>query len=157
MCPCCQTRKNYVLDFKKEIVMKPTMFLLSLPLTVGIAMGMIGTQVLNAQQAPSVKTTILLKQDMSLPGWEAVMSLQEFPPGAVEDRHTHPAEAYGFVLEGTISLEIEGMPTATLKAGDVFHIAPGEIHQVINNGNVPAKSAVVLVAEKGKPLRMQVQ
>ncbi len=107
---------------------------------------------LEAQQAPSVKRNILLKQDMSIPDREAVMALVELPPGSAEGRHTHPAELYGFVLEGTISLEIEGKPTATLKAGDVLTIAPGKIHQAINNGSTAAKLAAVFVAEKGKPL-----
>jgi len=61
------------------------------------------------------------------------------------------------VLEGTISLENEGKPTATLKAGDVFTIASGRIHQAINNGNTTAKLAVVFVAEKGKPFATKVE
>lgn len=114
--------------------------------------GLGGMQALNAQQAPSVKRNIVLKQDMEIPGREAVMAWVELPAGAAEGRHTHPAEVYVFVQEGTISLENEGKPTATLKAGDVFYIAPGKIHQAINNGNVTAKLSAVFVAEKGKPL-----
>jgi quercetin dioxygenase-like cupin family protein len=89
---------------------------------------------------------------MSIPGREAVMALVELPAGSAEGKHTHPAEVYAFVQEGTVSLEIEGNPTATLKAGDVFHIPQGKVHQAINNGSVTAKLAAVFVAEKGKPL-----
>ena len=81
----------------------------------------------------------------------------ELAPGAAEGRHTHPADVFAFVLEGTIALEIEGKPTATLKAGDAFHIPTGKVHQAINNGSVPAKLAAVFVAEKGKPLVTQVK
>jgi hypothetical protein len=56
-----------------------------------------------------------------------------------------------------ITLEVEGNPTTTLKAGDLFHIAPGKIHQAINNGTVTAKLAAVFVAEKGKPLTTKAQ
>ena len=115
---------------------------------VGLATG----QALNAQQPPQVKRNIVLKQDMTIPGREAVMAIVELPPGSAEGRHTHPAEVYAFVQEGTISLETEGNPTVTLKAGDVFHIKPGQIHQAINEGSVTAKLAAVFVAEKGKPL-----
>jgi quercetin dioxygenase-like cupin family protein len=111
---------------------------------------------LAAQQptsAPAIKRTVLLKQDLTIPGREAVMAVVEFPPGASEGRHTHPyAEVFAFVAEGTILLEVEGKPNATLKAGDSFTIAPGQIHQGINNGSTPAKLHVVFVAEKGKPL-----
>ncbi len=114
--------------------------------------GVIGSQALNAQQAPSVKRNVVLKQDMEVPGREAVMLFVELPPGSAEGRHTHPAEAFVFVLEGEISQENEGKPTVTLKTGDVFHVASGKIHQAINNASVTAKLAAVLVAEKGKPL-----
>jgi len=119
---------------------------------VVVAIGIAGGLALNAQQPPQVKRNILLKQDMSIPDREAVMVLVELPPGSAEGRHTHPAEVYAFVQEGTISLENEGNPTVTLKAGDVFHLLPGKVHQAINNGSVTAKLAAVFVAEKGKPL-----
>ena len=114
-----------------------------------------GIRTLEARQAPSVKRNILLKQDMTIPGREAIMALVELPPGSSEGRHTHSAEVYGYVLDGTISLEIEGKPTATLKAGDTFSIAPGQIHQASNNGSAMAKIVAMFVAEKGKPLTTQ--
>ncbi|MBZ5552798.1 MAG: cupin domain-containing protein [Acidobacteriia bacterium] len=126
-------------------------------LVVFAVLGIAGALALYAQQAPAVKRTILMKQDMSIPGREAVMALVELPPGAAEGRHTHPAEVYAFVQEGTISLENEGSPTVTLKAGDVFHIAPGKIHQATNTGSVTARLSAVFVAEKGKPLTTQVK
>ena len=116
-----------------------------------------GIPAANGQEAGAVKRSLVLKQDMDVPGREAVMALVELPPGSAEGRHTHPAEVYVFVQEGMISLENEDKPTATLKAGDVFYIAPGKIHQAINNGNVTAKLAAVFVAEKGKPLTTQVK
>lgn len=117
-----------------------------------VALGIAGGLVLNAQQPPQVKRTIVLKQDMTISDREAVMAHVELPPGSAEGNHTHPAEVYAFVQEGTISLEYEGNPTVTLKAGDVFHLLPGKVHQVINNGSVTARLAAVFVAEKGKPL-----
>jgi quercetin dioxygenase-like cupin family protein len=126
-------------------------------ITVVAALGLAGVLAVHAQQAPAVKRNIVLKQDMSIPEREGVMALVELPPGAAEGKHTHPAEVFAFVLEGSISLENEGSPTVTLKAGDVFHIAPGKVHQATNNGTVTAKLAAVFVAEKGKPLTTQVK
>jgi quercetin dioxygenase-like cupin family protein len=111
-----------------------------------------GAGALAAQSAPAVKRTVLFKQDMTIPGREAVMAAVELPPGSAEGRHTHFAEVYAFVEEGTIALEVEGKPTATLKAGDVFHILPGQVHQAINNGATTARLSAVFIAEKGKPL-----
>jgi len=121
------------------------------------AIGLAGGLALNAQPPAAVKRNIVLKQDMTLPDREAVMALVEIPVGAQEGKHTHFAEVYAFVLEGTISLENEGNPDATLKAGDVFHILPGKVHNATNTGTVPAKLAAVFVAEKGKPLTTKVE
>ena len=121
-----------------------------------VAVGIAGGLAL-AQGPPQVKRNIVLKQDMSIPDHEGVMALVELAPGVAEGRHTHNAEVFAFVLEGTISLENEGFPTATLKAGDAFHISFGKIHQATNNGNVTAKLAAVFVAEKGKPLTTPVK
>lgn len=121
-----------------------------------VAVGIAGGLAL-AQGPPQVKRNIVLKQDMSIPDHEAVMARVELPAGAAEGKHTHPAEVYAFVEEGAVSLELEGKPTVTLKAGDVFHIPTGKVHQAINNGSVTAKLAAVFVAEKGKPLTTPVK
>lgn len=110
------------------------------------------TAPLSAQQAPEIKRSILLKQDMTLAGREAVMALIELPPGTAEGRHTHPAEMFVYLIEGEIVLEDEGKPDRVMKAGDAAAIAPGRIHQAINRGSVTAKGVAVFVAEKGRPL-----
>jgi quercetin dioxygenase-like cupin family protein len=111
-----------------------------------------GIGALRAQQtAPEVKRNIVLKQDMTIPGREAVMIEVEFPPGSAEVRHTHPAEVFGFVVEGTIEAESEGKPNRTLKAGDHFYIAPGEVHRAMNKSSETAKAYGVFIVEKGKP------
>jgi quercetin dioxygenase-like cupin family protein len=126
-------------------------------IAVVVVVGLAGGLVLEGRQATAVKRSVVLKEDMSIPDREGVMATVELPPGSAEGPHTHFAEVFAFVLEGTISLEVEGKPTATLKAGDVFHIPAGKVHQGINNGSASAKLAVVFFAEKGKPLTTPVK
>jgi quercetin dioxygenase-like cupin family protein len=126
-------------------------------IAVVVFVPMAGGLVLKAQQAPAVKRSVVLKEDTSVPDREGVMAMVELPPGSTEGRHTHFADVFAFVLEGTISLEVEGKPTATLKAGDVFHVPAGKVHQGTNNGSVTVKLAVVFFAEKGKPLTTPVK
>jgi quercetin dioxygenase-like cupin family protein len=113
--------------------------------------------VLTAQPAPSVKRTVLMKQDSTVPGREVVMADVEIPPGGSEGKHTHPAEVYGFVREGEVTLFAEGQPDRILKAGDVFRIAPGQIHMGTNRSKNSARILAVFFAEKGKPLTTPVQ
>ena len=93
---------------------------------IGFLVGAVGMSVLAGQQPPSPKVTVLLRKDMQIPEREAVVALVELPPGAAEGRHTHPAEAFVYMLEGSLSYEQEGRPTATYKAGDAFAIESGK-------------------------------
>ena len=116
-----------------------------------------GIAILMAQPAASIKRTVLLKQDSTVPGREIVMALVELPPGGSEGRPTHPAEVYGYVLEGTPTVTIEGQPAKTYKAGEVFMIPPNTIHEGTNKGTATVKISAVFFAEKGKPLTTPVQ
>lgn len=123
-----------------------TGFVLLIALTTAIAVP------LQAQPTPEIKRSILLKQDMSIAGREAVVAAIELPPGSAEGRHTHPAELYVYLIEGEIVLETEGQPDRIMKAGDAAAVAPGRIHQALNRGSVTAKGVALFVAEKGRPL-----
>jgi quercetin dioxygenase-like cupin family protein len=114
--------------------------------------GAVGIPSVYAQEPPKVARKILLKQDMTIPDREAVMVVVDLQPGSEEGRHTHPAELYVFVQEGTILLESEGKENVTYKAGDAYYVGPGKVHNGKNNGTVPTRLMAVLVAEKGKPL-----
>ena len=76
-----------------------------------------GTSVFAQQQENQRKA--LLTQD-GPPGFQTIVNTLEFAPGAREVKHTHPGPLAGYVLEGTLTLEHEGRPTATYKAGEAF-------------------------------------
>src|SRR5262245_13660339 len=83
--------------------------------------------------------TVLQRGDLSVAGHEGGMGRADFAPGASVGRHTHPGEEISYVLEGTIQLEVQGKPPATLTAGDVFFVEAGKIHDAKNVGTTPAK------------------
>ena len=103
-------------------------------------------------QTPAFKRTVLQQADISVPGREVVTAVAEFQPGATPGRHTHAGEEVGYVIDGTISLEQEGKPAVTLKAGQSFLIPAGTIHNATNTGSGVAKILATYIVEKGKPL-----
>ena len=115
-----------------------------------------GGQSASAQQQSAIQRKVLLQQDLNFPGLQMVTTLVEIPAGVSEVRHTHPGVLGIYVLEGTITVEHEGRPATTYKAGDSLHIDAGKIHLGINAGNVPVKLVATLVADKGKPLNTPV-
>jgi quercetin dioxygenase-like cupin family protein len=103
------------------------------------------------------KREVVQKQDLQAPGMEGVMARVTIPPGATEGRHTHPGEVFAYVMQGTLTLAVEGKPTATLKAGDSFYIAPGVVHEGSNRGKEPVTLVGMFVVEKGKPMTTPAQ
>jgi len=120
------------------------------------ALAFVSAQVIHAQQAPTVKRTVLLQHDTSVPGYEALLVSVEIPVGGREGRHTHPGTAMIHVLEGAITLDYEGKPTTTYKAGQSFFVDAGKVHEGINKENVPAKAIATFVIPKGQPVTAQV-
>lgn len=110
--------------------------------------------IVSAQQAaaPAFKRTLLQQSDISVPGREAVTALAEFPPGVAAGRHSHPGEEVGYLMEGTLLLEIDGKPPVTLTAGKTFLIPSGAIHNATNTGTGTARVLSTYIVEKGKPL-----
>src|SRR3990172_12548840 len=89
---------------------------------VGIPLGMIGTQVLNAQQTP-LKVALLLQTDVvGMEGKEVVVQFSEFAPRATSGKHSHPGHEVAYVLGGSGTRDIEGMPPVTARAGGGFYI-----------------------------------
>ncbi len=114
-------------------------------------MGTLGVRAVIAQQA-AFKRTILQRGDLVTPGREAVMAQAEIPAGVRVGRHTHPGEEVGYVMEGTLLLEVQGKPPVTLKAGDVFFVEAGRPHDGTNEGVTTTKVLATYIVEKGKPL-----
>ena len=111
----------------------------------------IGATSTYAQQARIERKTLLQKEGP--PGYQTIVNVLEFAPGAREVRHTHPGALSGYVLEGTLTLEHEGRPTTAYKAGEAFYVDAGKIHVGMNDGAAPLKFIATLVVEKDKPAR----
>jgi quercetin dioxygenase-like cupin family protein len=95
---------------------------------------------------------MLQDQNLSVPGRHVVQAVAEFAPGASAGKHTHPGEEIGYVLEGSLELQIDGEAPRTLKAGDSFFVPAGKVHDGKNVGSGAAKVLATYVVETGKPV-----
>lgn len=143
-------------------IMRRTAFVLALTLAVGIAVGVIGSRVLNAQQG--LTRTVILKTDLEgLPGKEGNMFVAEYTAGARSGKHYHPGHEFIYVLEGRGVMEEVGKPPVELKPGvGIFFRSdpdkPGYVHEAKNLSNTDRmKLLVVLVTDKGQPLAYPVK
>ena len=114
--------------------------------------GMVGW--LDAQQPAAtapIKRTLLQKVDVPTANYETVTGIAELAPSVNVGRHTHPGPETGYVLDGELTLLVDGKPPQTLKPGDSYQIPPVAVHDA-RAGDKGAKVLAVYVVEKGKPL-----
>jgi len=127
-------------------------------LATGIAIGLIVSQVPNAQQQ-AVKSAVLLKADLvGMEGKGGFIVSSEVAPGEVGKKHYHPGHQFGYILEGSMIMEVEGKPPVTYKPGDTFYLPPNQVHWA-NNVSTTAPIIVLgfAIADKGQPLAVPVK
>ena len=93
------------------------------------------------------------------PGKEGRMIEVTYTPGDKDMVHRHDADAFVYVLEGDIVMQLKGKPEVTLKAGDTFYEGPTDVHVVGRNASStkPARFIVVLLKAKGAPILTPVE
>jgi quercetin dioxygenase-like cupin family protein len=137
--------------------MKRTGLLLGLTF-LGVAVGLIGHQVLHAQQEPLKRTVLLTGDLVGIAGKQATVYRNEFAPGASGGKHRHPVDTFAYVLDGTLTLEEEGKGPRTLTAGEVVQEVPTGIYKLTNTSMTsPATVLVISLGEKDQPFAVPVK
>jgi quercetin dioxygenase-like cupin family protein len=127
---------------------KLTLVLLLLFLTAG------------ASLAQQTQVASLMSKDLTdIPGKEALMITVEYPPGGSDPIHRHNAQAFVYVLEGSVVMQVKGGKQVTLTPGQTFYEGTDDIHLVGRNASTtqPAKFLVFLVKDKGAPVLVPVK
>jgi quercetin dioxygenase-like cupin family protein len=109
-------------------------------------------------QEPKI-TSLMSKELAENPGKEVLMITVEYPPGSVDPVHRHNAQAFVYVLEGSIVMQVRGGKEVTLTPGQTFYEGPDDVHVVGRNASLtkPAKFLVVLIKDKGAPVLVPVE
>jgi quercetin dioxygenase-like cupin family protein len=106
--------------------------------------------------AQGAEVTTLMSKDLTdyCPGKEGLMITVEYPPGWSDPVHRHNAQAFVYVLEGSVVMQLKGGKEVTLTPGQTFYEGPNDVHIVGRNSSStkPAKFLVFLVKNKGAPV-----
>jgi quercetin dioxygenase-like cupin family protein len=116
--------------------------------------------IVSTLMAQDAQVTPLMSKDLAgLAGKEGLMITIVYPPGASDPIHRHNAQAFLYVLEGSVVMQVKGGKEITLKPGDSFYEGPTDIHTVGRNASStkPAKFVVFLVKDKGAPVLIPVK
>lgn len=133
--------------------MKRINFLVVVTLALGVALWLLGSRMLSAQDNLKGGTVLQRTELKSAPGWEAILVQRVLPPGAESGKHTQSGNEIVYVLEGSVTLEVEGKSAVNLKPGEAFSTVAAEVHNVKNaSSSEPAKALAFYVAKKGARL-----
>src|SRR5262245_59533066 len=110
-----------------------------------------------AQAQGGPKLTQILRKDLEGQDQvvqETVVSIVEFASGTTAPWHMHPgAQELLHVIEGNLTVEIEGQGASLIKSGEAGIIPAELVHLARNEGGANAKALVVHSrAAKDKPL-----
>ena len=83
----------------------------------------------------------------------SLMITVEHAPGGSNAIHRHNAQAFVYVLEGSVVMQLKAGQQVTLTPGQTFYEGPDDVHGVDRNASStqPAKFLVVLIKDKGAP------
>ena len=81
-----------------------------------------------------------------------------YPPGATSSAHRHPCPVIGYMISGTMRMQVSDQPPAEYKAGDSFSEMPTDIHRMATNpsADTPAVFLATFVCDKETPLSVPV-
>ena len=77
------------------------------------------------------------------------------PPGKETGWHKHPVPGYGYVISGTLTMEMEGNKTVTFGSGSAIVETLNTLHNGKNLGVEPVEMVVFFTGEKGKPFSVK--
>ena len=143
--------------------MREEKFVRKLIVAGAIALGAFAVSGLEAgaqtEYQPKVDATTLLDGPLSgMPGKKVIIKHFAIPPGFVGGKHFHPGHVFVYVLEGEITVEMEGDAPLTLKPGELFQEPLGKVMRVKNlSADDWVKFVVFQIGDEGKPMMVKAE
>lgn len=119
-----------------------------------IAAGFVAMSSVAFAGEPATVNELMTKELSDVAGKEATMLVIDYKPGGSDPVHRHNAQAFIYVLEGQIVMQVKGGEEVTLSPGDTFYEGPEDIHTVGRNASdtEPAKFLVFFIKDKDAPI-----
>ena len=95
---------------------------------------------IGAAMAEEPKVTPLMSKDLAEdPDKEALMITVEYAPGGSNPIHRHNAQAFVYVLEGSVVMQLKGGKQVTLTPGQAFYEGPTMFMSLTGTQAVPSR------------------
>jgi quercetin dioxygenase-like cupin family protein len=89
---------------------------------------------------------------------EATLVEVSYEPGGANTAHRHPCPVIGYMLEGSMRMQVKGQPERIYQPGDTFFESPTDVHAVSANASQdkPARFLAYFVCDQKTPLSVPV-
>jgi quercetin dioxygenase-like cupin family protein len=89
---------------------------------------------------------------------EATVVEVTYEPGGANTAHRHPCPVIGYVIEGSVRMQVKGQAERIYTPGDTFYEAPTDVHVVSANASPdkPARFLAYFVCDRKTPLSVPV-
>jgi len=113
-----------------------------------------------SQNAPSRSRVAIAQGLPPLDGQhlEATVVEVTYEPGGANTAHRHPCPVIGYVLEGSLRMQVQGQPERIYTPGESFYEAPTDVHLVSANASAdkPARFLAYFVCDHRTPFSIPV-
>jgi quercetin dioxygenase-like cupin family protein len=134
--------------------------MLGTALMAGLALWQMPSLAADAQPPASkaIVQPLMDKELQGIPGKELLMLTVEYLPGGASLPHRHDAQVCVYVLQGELTMQVEGGPPVTLRRGQTFYESRTDVHVISANASktAPAKILVFMVKDKNAPVSRDV-
>src|SRR6267154_1559916 len=83
-----------------------------------------------AQTEQPPVTSLMSKDLTNIPCKEVLMITVEYPPGWSDPVHRHNAQAFVYVLEGSVVMQVKGGKQVRLTPGQTFYEGTDDVHLI---------------------------
>jgi len=112
-------------------------------------------EVLENKGAGQEQRAVLMQKALpEMAGKQGTLLTVRYAPGQASTPHEHPGSVFAYVLEGTVTSQLEGEAPVTYKAGQSWYEPPHAGHIVSKNASqsAPATLVVFLITGEGEAI-----
>ena len=109
--------------------------------------------------APAAVQELMTRELEGASGKEIRMLTVEYVPAGSSLPHRHNAQVFVYVLEGAVTMQVQGGAPVTLGPGGTFYEGPQDVHTVSANASrtQPAKILVFMIKDAAAPVSIPVK
>ena len=105
-----------------------------------------------ASSEPLTVAELMTREVAGMRNKEALMITVTYLPGGASMPHRHDAQVFVYVLEGSMTMQVDGSASLTIGPGQTFYEGPHDVHRISANASQTesAKILVFMIKDKGK-------